>query len=1199
MSPLTRIALILPAILLTLLLFAIGACLWLVSSDAGTRWLGARAQAQLAGSIEWQELEGSLLGPLTLRGLQVSQPGLQVAVRDLRLDWEPATLLQGRVTVNGLAVEGVRVALSPAEPDSQAEPFDPAALQLPVDITLAGVRIDDLQLTQGDGAPQVVNHIGLEASLDSNKLTLHMLEVRVAQGGLALTGSSALDNPMPLQLQANWDWQMTQAGADPSALVAEPAAIPLTGALALEGALDWSQGIDVDLAYRTSTTGLASLSVDLPDTVDVTGNLRGRYAGDILNLETLEARLNEARVAVQGEVALPTDGEPGFDLSLQWSTLQWPLAATVPTIASPSGKLALAGTADAYTVIAALKVSGEQLPESDWQARAEGNLSELNLTPLRGRLLGGELRIGGTLAWDPLPRWSLQLRGDALDPGQFLPDYPGELAISLRSSGQLQSDEGVRAGFELEKLSGSLLDYPVELSAGGSLAGETVQLEHLLLDSDGNQLRARGRIAPTAIALEWQLQVPSPGALLPGASGELTGSGQVKGSPESPRLQGKLSGRNLAMESLELDRLDAAVEAGLQADDNLEIELTTGMIENGGEPLLTSLRLDANGTTGAHTLNLAVEAGGAEVQTRLRGGLNLEAPAWRGELIRLNALQERYGEWQLDAPAGLTLTADRASLANSCLQHAATAGRLCLLVDWAATGSSTLAAELWSLPAGLLLPEVSGDIAGRVNLGLSPKGALRGDAALAMAPGAVTVELDESVTTLSHGGGKFDASIGDAGLVGELTFDAPENGKIAAQLTLPALNTWPLSEPQPIAGTLQASLPDLSSFAAWIPEIERLAGQLQADLAFAGSLAQPQVTGELRLDEGAASIPMAGLSLRQVELAAVSDPGRPGILKLTGGVTSGGGRAEVSGEVHVLDRTLDLALRGEGLEVYNTPDVRALLSPDLQIGWRDDTLKLRGRLVIPRADITPKLALNPAASSDTRDVQESAGQMIAPSPDVVVVNGAEDREASAVQLEAPFRIDSQIQLILEDAVKVDAMGFVSRLSGDVTFTNTPEQRELIPLARGRLSIIDGTFRAFGQDLDIQTGQLIFGNVPATEPELNVRAVRWIDNDPQVTAAGVLVSGPAREPLLELFSRPQLESSEIQSYLLTGRSAGDEENVLSIGTYLTPKFYVGYGYNLLENTSEFNSLFSITPRYGVGANFGEADNNIYINFTHER
>ena len=199
----------------------------------------------------------------------------------------------------------------------------------------------------------------------------------------------------------------------------------------------------------------------------------------------------------------------------------------------------------------------------------------------------------------------------------------------------------------------------------------------------------------------------------------------------------------------------------------------------------------------------------------------------------------------------------------------------------------------------------------------------------------------------------------------------------------------------------------------------------------------------------------------------------------------------------------------------------------------------------------------------------------------------------------PIQLDSQVELILGDRVDVNALGFISRIAGAVTFTNRPGQPDLIPEADGRLLIEDGTFRAFGQDLEIDTGQVIFARVPVTEPELNIQAVRWIDNDPQISAAGVLISGPATEPLLELFSRPQLDPSEIQSYLLTGRSAGDRDSVLSIGTYLHPKLYVGYGYNLLEKTNEFYALYTITPRYGVGASVGEANNSLNLTFTHER
>jgi autotransporter translocation and assembly factor TamB len=128
--------------------------------------------------------------------------------------------------------------------------------------------------------------------------------------------------------------------------------------------------------------------------------------------------------------------------------------------------------------------------------------------------------------------------------------------------------------------------------------------------------------------------------------------------------------------------------------------------------------------------------------------------------------------------------------------------------------------------------------------------------------------------------------------------------------------------------------------------------------------------------------------------------------------------------------------------------------------------------------------------------------------------------------------------------------------------------------------------------------VVYASKPVTEPELNVRAVRWIDNDPVVSSVGVLLSGPADQPLLELFSRPQLDQTEIQSYLLTGSGSNNRDSVLSIGTYLYPKLYVSYGYNLLEETNQFDTLYTITPRYGVEAKVGEADNTLNMTITYE-
>ena len=470
-------------------------------------------------------------------------------------------------------------------------------------------------------------------------------------------------------------------------------------------------------------------------------------------------------------------------------------------------------------------------------------------------------------------------------------------------------------------------------------------------------------------------------------------------------------------------------------------------------------------------------------------------------------------------------------------------------------------------------------------------------------PGEMQVETGHGIQQLAHGGGQLALTVGADGLHSALEFSPLENGQIRAELTMSGLSRLPLADSQPLAGRVQAELPDLNGLQGWVPELEAVAGRLDADFDLAGDLQQPQLRGELALTEGAAAVPLAGLQLRDIRMRLRTDPAEPAQMLVTGGLSSGEGWLEFNGRLSPRGDMLALDLTGEAVEVFDTRDAQVRVSPDLQLDWGDQLLRLRGSLAVPEARITPRLDLSPGLAS--REVSPAtaeaagpqAGEILAPSADVVVVGGENDPRSN-MEAELPFRLDSEVQLVLGDKVQVNALGFVGRIAGKVSFRNRPRRTEAIPIADGRLSIEEGSFRAFGQDLEIETGQVIFRKVPVTEPEVNLRAVRWIDNDPLVSAAGVQVSGRLASPMLELFSRPQLDPTEIRSYLLTGHSASGGDSVLSIGAYLYPKLYVGYGYNLLEETSEFNGLYTITPRYGIETSVGEADNSVGVTITYE-
>jgi len=991
-------------------------------------------------------------------------------------------------------------------------------------------------------------------------------------------------------------WSL-QAQGDRSGLQLAPLALRTApGELELLGTVAWSGPLTAALAYRAAGEQLTRYNPDLPSRLAAHGHLEGRYENDVLTLQGFDLALDQAslQLSFEGSATLPATGGPDFEGELAWRQLGWPLTAAAPAFASAEGRLQLAGTADDYRLDLAAELAGSQLPPGHWEAIATGDRGKLLLQQLTGQVLDGEVTLAGELGWDPEPRWDLKLNGSELDPGQWQPDLPGRLALALGSAGRVDPDAGLQGRVELQQLSGVVAGRDVRLVVNALLAGEALDLQSLQLDSGGNRLRASGRLAPTALELGWDLQVPNPGALLSGLQGQLMGSGRLEGTADAPRMRVSLSGQELELDARRLSSLSAELEAGLAAQAPLRLDLAVGELAQDGEILLQSARLQAKGSTSAHWLELDLVAPEQQLRAGLEGGLHSDTGQWRGSLAELVADAADYGTWSLVQPAPLMLSGAALSLGDTCLRAGTDSSRVCVQGDWSGSAGGQLAGRLQALSLQRLVADLEGQLDGELRGTLAADGALRGQGELELSAGQLRVAGGEGTQNMNFRGGKLDFSVAEGGLDATLVVEGEQQRLLRAELQLPALNRLPLPEPQPLRGRIQANLDDLSGLQALVPALDATAGSLRTDLQLAGTLQQPLLLGQLALVGGAADVPSAGLELRQIELRVDGDTA--GQLAIAGGLASGPGRVDLSGRVDLPSGGVALAIIGDRLLAFNTPDVRALVSPEVRLNWDSDVLNLRGRIEVPEADVTPQLGLSPALLTEDSAAAAQPGRVIAPSPDVVVIDAAGEVEEPPVSA-PPLRLDSRLELVLGDRVNVSALGLIGRLTGKVMFINRPGA-DLLPVADGRLSIEDGTFRAFGQDLEIETGRVVYASKPVTEPELNVRAVRWIDNDPVVSSVGVLLSGPADQPLLELFSRPQLDQTEIQSYLLTGSGSNNRDSVLSIGTYLYPKLYVSYGYNLLEETNQFDTLYTITPRYGVEAKVGEADNTLNMTITYE-
>jgi translocation and assembly module TamB len=382
-------------------------------------------------------------------------------------------------------------------------------------------------------------------------------------------------------------------------------------------------------------------------------------------------------------------------------------------------------------------------------------------------------------------------------------------------------------------------------------------------------------------------------------------------------------------------------------------------------------------------------------------------------------------------------------------------------------------------------------------------------------------------------------------------------------------------------------------------------GELDADFIAGGTVAEPALVGEARLTRGSADLPAVGLELRDIRFAARGEGGSE--VRLSGSVRSGTGSLNAEGHASLsstADSLLRLHISGERFQVANTPEARVWASPELDVTTHAGGMTVEGEVLVPRAVV---------------ELREIPAMAVPVSRDVVLVGDTAQGGPAALDVRA------RIRLVIGDSVSFRGFGFSGRPSGSILATDEPGQPTS---ATGQLTVADGRYRAYGQDLTIETGRVIYAGGPIDNPGLDVRAIRHARDD---VTAGLEVKGTLKSPEVTVFSDPPMMQSEALAYLLLGRpltelsssegnrvgnaaislglSGGNllaqrvsrrfgideagietpgswEQASLYAGKYLSPRLYVSYGYGLFESSSLFRVRYILSRRWTLQAETGE-------------
>jgi translocation and assembly module TamB len=562
--------------------------------------------------------------------------------------------------------------------------------------------------------------------------------------------------------------------------------------------------------------------------------------------------------------------------------------------------------------------------------------------------------------------------------------------------------------------------------------------------------------------------------------------------------------------------------------------------------------LNATVHTGTDRLEVEASAGAATLRGPAPGSVRLDWQPVRFSQrgAAPNPVYRLQSQGKLE---GLPMAWAEALGADSALADLGVSGDLVFDGDWDIQAADTLRAHA-------RLARRSGDIrvqAGEAALvrrihstGTGTASEITTDAAAGSGPG--------TPAGLRRAELSVDAQ-GDA-VKAQLVWDSERAGRINAEASTRVqqrANGWQWANDAPLAGQVKATLPNLGVWSMLAPPGWRIAGTLDADATLSGNRAAPRWNGTLGADKLALRAQVEGLDLRDGRLRArlggdhlelteftlqggpgskTRIPGQSGNLSTRASeAASDGGTLSATGTVSWGTATpsasgirMAMEARLRSLRLLVRTDRQVTVSGALQARLEAGQITVRGDLRTDRGVIILPDETAPSLGSDIV-VHSAAKDREAAKAAQAAQQKAAREEASPVAAQTAKPPDIAVSFDMGSDFAVQGRGITTRLEGKLDIRSagmgTP------PRITGEIKTVKGQYRAYGQQLDVETGIARF-NGPFDNPALDILAIR-----PNITQrAGVQITGSAQSPRVRLYSEPALSDAETLSWVVLGRAS---------------------------------------------------------------
>jgi len=1267
---------ILSKILLSGIILFIAAIAWLMGSNSGLTWILQQVQNNSDIEIQYSQVEGSLWSEIRFAHLIVKWPLNTLTVDALEFKANLFPLMIGKIDINKLIGEKILLVTEPSEIVNQETPvptdqisFNISNYRLPIRLVVNEMSIHQFDYQQATTRENLFQQLNLtNASLGPS---IKFEEFVMRRQNLALVGKGEVpfneSEDIDLKINLNYDINETLKNVPIEINISGVfPRIDILAASAGQIILNTDSQIDLnDLNSITWKSEIATSNLDLNKLVTgldthvknakiaVKGLVKNQQLSTVklnstfnvsnltttLNSEynvllkaglddhqwrietlTLEQPEKKQKVEISGMIGTDFNfsGQTKTNFQVRASNFRWP--ESDPILSCNSGILSVEGSINNYQFSYNGDLTAAQNVITKMDFSGQGNLQKLAINKFDAEYLSGAWKGNGEFSWEKELLWKAKLLAKNADIS-MLP-YPSTANFHSNLTGTLEHDGGFKNDelfihVATGGLDGIINDNKLTSAVDFLFRNDSLFFRNIKVNNRGSKLIGdltfTALSGDTTIESNWSLNTKDISGLYPGIHGQVISKGEIQGKLTSPIASLSIQAKNIGNSDFNIASLNSTLRHSQDQKELSQLNISMKNVDFQGKNTLSSISIKGDGDLQHHQLltNLAIDKDN-QASFSLDGAL--KDKVWYAIITQTQIEKDGRPGWLQPDGANLTISAEKSSLVHFCLTKINAVDRICIENGKYSPRKSQLKAKVSNIDLGKLLPRINSkihNIDGKLTVDIDLAYDDKFNPSLSTNLYVLNGEIDLASYNPKLPKLKFDRVIAkgktnSGAFIGNAHAEIPGQGELKADWNFADLRSLLSGDlNSPVVANLDISLNQLALIPEFIPDAQATTGSWENQLQVSGPLQKPKITGISKLNIDSLSIPRLGIKPNPTTVSVTTD--NSGKISFEGSTKSGDGKIIVTGTVPSYQEILeglDLSSKGEKFQLFDLPEAKVVISPDLKLTSSKGILDLQGKVKVPFARIKVY----------------DAGNGVSLSGDVKIVGQEPDEEA------APIRLTADITINLGDDIVIDTAGLKGKLSGSVTIS---ERIGKATTAVGELDIKDGIYNAYGRELKIEEGKIIYTSSPIENPSLQIKAVSKNSND---VIAGVKITGSARNPVVTLFSEPPMDQSDILAYIVLGypiNQASNEEGELLakaatsigflggekmirnlteqfgldevkirssnttkeaslvLGKYLSPKLYVQYAVGIGDTVNSMMLDYKWTKRISIKSESGQS------------